>query len=82
MPRVRALTYPARVVDKRQVLAKKSKLRLAEGGGRQKKIAKQLGISEAALSTQLSGKLSIETLIAIADMTDWTAEELGKAIKN
>ena len=45
-------------------------------------IAKKLGMSEAAMSTQLSGKLSIETLIAIADMTDWTAEELGKAIKN
>ena len=82
MPRVRALTYPARVADRRKVLAKKCKLRLAECGVRQKKIANPLGISEAALSTQLSGKLSIETLIAIADMTDWTAEELGKAIKN
>lgn len=82
MPRVRALTYPARVADRRKVLAKKCKLRLAECGVKQKKIAKQLGISEAALSTQLSGSLSIETLIAIADMTDWTAEELGKAIKN
>lgn len=82
MPRVRALTYPARVADRRKVLAKKCKLRLAECGVRQKKIAKQLGISEAALSTQLSGSLSIETLIAIADMTDWTAEEIGKAIKN
>jgi predicted transcriptional regulator len=78
MPRVRALTYPARVADRRKVLAKKCKLRLAECGVKQKKIAKQLGISEAAMSTQLS----IETLIAIADMTDWTAEELGKAIKN
>lgn len=82
MPRVRALTYPARVADRRKVLAKKCKLRLAECGVKQKKIAKQLGISEAALSTQLSGSLSIETLIAIADMTDWTAEEIGKAIKN
>lgn len=82
MPRVRALTYPARVADRRKVLAKKCKLRLTECGVRQKKIAKLLGISEAALSTQLSGMLSIETLIAIADMTDWTAEELGKAIKN
>jgi predicted transcriptional regulator len=82
MPRVRALTYPARVADRRKVLAKKCKLRLAECGVKQKKIAKQLGISEAALSTQLSGSLSIETLMAIADMTDWTAEEIGKAIKN
>ena len=82
MPRVRALTYPARVADRRKVLAKKCKLRLTECGGRQKEIAKKLGMSEAAMSTQLSGNLSIETLIAIADMTDWTAEELGKAIKN
>ena len=82
MPRVRALTYPARVADRRKVLAKKCKLRLAKCGVKQKKIAKQLGISEAALSTQLSGSLSIETLMAIADMTDWTAEEIGKAIKN
>ncbi len=82
MPRVRALTYPARVADRRKVLAKKCKLRLAECGVRQKKIAKELGISEAALSTQLSGSLSIEALMAIADMTDWTAEEIGKAIKN
>ena len=82
MPRVRALTYPARVADRRKVLAKKCKLRLAECGVRQKEIAKKMGMSEAGMSTQLSGNLSIETLIAIADMTDWTAEELGKAIKN
>ena len=82
MPRVRALTYPARVADRRKVLAKKCKLRLTECGVRQKEIAQKLGMSEAARSTQLSGNLSIETLIAIADMTDWTAEELGKAIKN
>lgn len=82
MPRVRALTYPAKVADRRKVLAKKCKLRLTECEVRQKELAKKLGMSEAAMSTQLSGNLSIETLIAIADMTDWTAEELGKAIKN
>ena len=82
MPRVRALIYPAMVADRRKVLANKCKLRLTEFGIRQKEIAKKLGMSEAAMSTQLSGNLSIETLIAIADMTDWTAEELGKAIKN
>ena len=82
MPRVRALTYPAKVADRRKVLANKCKLRLTECGVRQKELAKKLCMSEAAMSTQLSGNLSIETLIAIADMTDWTAEELGKAIKN
>ena len=82
MPRVRALTYPAKVADRRKVLAKKCKLRLTECGVRQKELAKKLCMSEAAMSTQLSENLSIETLIAIADMTDWTAEELGKAIKN
>ena len=82
MPRVRALTYPARVADRRKVLAKKCKLRLTECGVRQKEIAKKLGMSEAAMSTQLSGNLSIETLIALADMRDGTGEELGKGIKN
>ena len=50
MPRVRALTYPARVADRRKVLAKKCKLRLTECGVRQKGIAKKLGMSEAAMS--------------------------------
>ena len=82
MPRVRALTYPARVADRRKVLAKKCKLRRTECGVQQKEIAKKLGMSEAAMSTQLSRNMSIETLIAITDITEWTAEELGKAIKN
>lgn len=81
MPRVKALTSEQKIIQQQKIVSERCKQLMRINNIRQVDLARKTGLTQAAISYQLNGNISLPLMIAIVSMSKAEPEELKKMIE-